>query len=139
MIVDKLSLLLVATTAIILTGAIVIFFAESGHPDSQITTLLDAVWWTVSTVTTVGYGDIVPVTDVGKIVAIFYMIFGIAVLGTFLSVLGTRFYRRRFEKDEKEFSIVQKKFFDRMDILEKNQEKFENDLRELIDKLKQNS
>jgi len=139
MIVDKLSLLLVVATAIILTGAIVIFFAESGHPDSQITTLLDAVWWTVSTVTTVGYGDIVPVTDVGKIIAVFYMIFGISILGIFLSVLGTRFYRLRFEKDEKDFSIVQKKFFDRIDILEKNQEKFGNDLRDLIDKLKQNS
>ena len=139
MIVDKLSYLMVGTTAIILMGAIVIFIAESDHPDSQITTLLDAVWWTVSTVTTVGYGDIVPVTDMGKIIAIFYMIFGIAVLGIFLSVLGTRFYRNRFEKEEKEFSIVQKKFFDRMEILEKNQEKFGNDLRELIGKLKQNS
>ena len=139
MIVDKLSILLVATTAIILIGALAIFFVESGHPDSQITTLLDAVWWTVSTVTTVGYGDIVPITSVGKIIAVFYMIFGITILGIFLSVLGTRFYRLRFEKDEKEFSIVQKKFFDRMDILEKNQEKFKNDLRELIDKLKQNS
>ena len=139
MIVDKLSYLMVGTTAIILMGAIVIFIAESDHPDSQITTLLDAVWWTVSTVTTVGYGDIVPVTDMGKIIAIFYMIFGIAVLGIFLSVLGTRFYRNRFEKEEKEFSIIQKKFFDRMEILEKNQEKFGNDLRDLIDKLKQNS
>ncbi len=49
--------------------------------------MLDAVWWTVATVTTVGYGDVVPVTDTGKIVAIFYMFFGIGVLALFLSVL----------------------------------------------------
>ena len=139
MIVDKLAILLVATTGIILLGAVAIFIIESDHPDSQINTLLDALWWTVATVTTVGYGDILPVTDVGKIVALFYMVFGISVLGILLSTLGTRFYRRRLETDEKEFTIIQKKFLDRMEALEKNQEKLGNDVRELIDQLKQNS
>ena len=138
MIVDKLAILLVATTGIILMGAIAIFIIESDHPDSQINTLLDALWWIVATVTTVGYGDILPVTDVGKIMGLFYMVFGISILGILLSTLGTRFYRRRFEKDEKDFTIVQKKFFDRMETLEKNQEKLGNDVRELIDQLKQN-
>ncbi len=139
MIVDKLAILLVATTGIILLGAFAIFIIESGHPDSQINTLLDALWWTVATVTTVGYGDTLPVTDVGKIVGLFYMVFGISILGILLSTLGTRFYRRRFEKDENEFTITQKKFFDRMEALEKNQEKLGNDIRDLIDKLKQSS
>jgi len=87
-------------------------------------------------VTTVGYGDIVPVTDSGKIVAIFFMFFGIGVLAIFLSVLGTMFYKRRFEKEEKEISHAQRLILDRMDDLEKNQEKLQKDLRELIDKLK---
>jgi len=134
--VDKLAILLISATAIILVGSTVIFLIESAHPDSQITTLLDTLWWTVATVTTVGYGDIVPVTVAGKIMAIFFMLSGISILGIFLSVLGTRFYKRRFEKDEKEFSIVQKKFFDRMAVLEKNQETLQKDLRDLIDRLK---
>ena len=133
---DKLAILLISTTAIILVGSTAIFLIESGHPDSQITTLLDALWWTVSTVTTVGYGDIVPVTVAGKIMAIFFMLSGISILGVFLSVLGTRFYKRRFEKDEKEFSTVQKKFFDRMEVLEKNQKTLQKDLRDLVDQLK---
>ena len=139
MIVDKLAILLVATTGIILLGAVAIFIIESDHPDSQINTLLDALWWTVATVTTVGYGDILPVTDVGRIMGLFYMVFGISILGVLLSTLGTRFYRRRIEKDEQDFTIIQKKFFDRMETLEKNQEKLGNDVRELIDQLKQNS
>jgi len=37
----------------------------------------DAIWWSIATVTTVGYGDISPITDLGKIIAVFLMIFGI--------------------------------------------------------------
>ena len=131
------SLLLVAAGTIVI-GSFVIYFVESPHSDSQINSMLDAVWWTVATVTTVGYGDIVPVSDTGKIVAIFFMFFGIGTLGIFLSVLGTQFYKRRFEKEEKEISHAQKLILDRMDDLEKNQEKLQKDLRELIDKLKEN-
>ena len=106
-------------------------------PGSQINSGLDAVWWTVSTVSTVGFGDIVPVTDAGKIMAIFFMIFGISILGIFLSVSGTRFYKRQFEKDKKEISKIQEKYFQRMNDLEKNQKELQKDLRELIEKLKQ--
>ena len=135
---NKLLYLLLTAAAVIIIGSLVIFYVESSHPDSQINSMLDAVWWTVATVTTVGYGDIVPVTDAGKVVAIFFMFFGIGTLGVFLSVLGTRFYKRKFEKEEKEISHAQKLILDRMDDLEKNQEKLQKDLKGLIDGLKGN-
>jgi len=135
---NKLFYLLLAAAGIIVIGSFVIFSVESQHPDSQINSMLDAIWWTVSTVTTVGYGDIIPVTDAGKIVAIFFMFFGIGVLGIFLSVLGTQFYKRRFEKEEKDISHAQRLILDRMNDLEKNQEKLQKDLRDLIDELKGN-
>jgi len=132
---NKLFYLLFVAAGTIVVGSFVIFSVESQHPDSQINSMLDAIWWTVSTVTTVGYGDIVPVTDTGKIVAIFFMFFGIGVLAIFLSVLGTMFYKRRFEKEEKEISHAQRLILDRMDDLEKNQEKLQKDLKELIEKM----
>jgi len=119
---NKLFYLLFTAAGIIVIGSFVIFSVESQHPDSQINSMLDAVWWTVATVTTVGYGDIVPVTDTGKIVAIFFMFFGIGVLAIFLSVLGTQFYKRRFETEEREFTDYQKLVLQRIDDLEKNQE-----------------
>ena len=134
---NKLFYLLFTAAGTIVIGSFVIFSVESQHPDSQINSMLDAVWWTVATVTTVGYGDIVPVTDTGKIVAIFFMFFGIGVLAIFLSVLGTQFYKRRFETEEREFTDYQKLVLQRIDDLEKNQEKLQKDLRDLIDKHKE--
>jgi len=133
---NKLFFLLLTAAGTIVIGSFVIYSVESQHPDSQINTMLDAVWWTVATVTTVGYGDIVPVTETGKIVAIFYMFFGIGVLAIFLSVLGTQFYKNRFAKEEKEISHAQKLILDRMNDLEKNQKRLQRDLRDLIEKIK---
>jgi voltage-gated potassium channel len=128
--------LLVTAAGIIIFGSFLIFSIESQHPDSEINSMIDAAWWTVATVTTVGYGDVVPVTDIGKIVAIFYMFFGIGILALFLSVLGTQFYKRRFEKEGKEISHAQKLILERMNDLEKNQKNLQKDLRDLIETLK---
>ena len=64
------------------------------------------------------------------------MFFGIGVLAIFLSVLGTQFYKRRFETEEREFTDYQKLVLQRIDDLEKNQEKLQKDLRDLVDQLK---
>jgi voltage-gated potassium channel len=50
-------------------GAIGLFLVEGTVPDSKITNIGDAFWWAIVTVTTVGYGDIYPVTTEGKIIA----------------------------------------------------------------------
>ncbi len=133
---NKLFYLLFAAAGVIVIGSVVMYLVESPHPDSQINSMLDAIWWTVATSTTVGYGDIIPVTETGKIIAIFYMFFGIGMLGLCISVLGTSFYKKRFEKEEKEITHAQKLILDRMDDLEKNQEKLQKDLRDLVDQLK---
>ncbi len=49
----------------------------SGNPDIQIRKGLEAVWWLIVTITTVGYGDYVPKTDVGRVIAMFTIIFGV--------------------------------------------------------------
>ena len=134
---NNLYYLVFVAAGIVIAGSIAMYYVESGQENSQINSYLDALWWTIATITTVGYGDTIPVSDVGKIIAMFYMIFGIAVLAIFLSVLGTKFYQRRFEKEEKKISHAQKLILDRIDDLEKNQEKLQNDLKEIIEKLKE--
>lgn len=100
--VNKTIALFIASGLVILVGTIVMYNIESQVPNSKIKTLLDALWWCVSAVTTVGYGDIVPVSVIGRIVAIFYMFFGISMIAILLSVITTTFYKKRFEKEERE-------------------------------------
>jgi len=58
-------------------------------PHSPIQTLTDAFWWSLSTVTTVGYGDVYPVTGAGKALGVVLMVFGIATLGGFISLVSS--------------------------------------------------
>ena len=101
-VMNKTVSLFIASGLIILLGTIVTYNVESQVPNSKIKTLLDALWWCVATVTTVGYGDIVPVSNIGRVVALFYMFFGISMIAILLSVITNTFYKRRFEKEERE-------------------------------------
>jgi voltage-gated potassium channel len=65
---------------VIAAGGTMTWAFERGHPDGQIGSLVDGVWWAVVTSTTVGYGDMVPVTPEGRGVAVLLMLVGIALL-----------------------------------------------------------
>lgn len=83
----------VAITTVILVvfaGAIVILELETS-PDSNIRNASDALWWSISTVTTVGYGDRFPVTDAGRLFAALLMLVGIGVYGTITGLFATWF------------------------------------------------
>lgn len=54
---------------------------ERESPDGNIRTLGDAVWWSFTTMTTVGYGDHAPTTGLGRVIAVGLMLSGIALLG----------------------------------------------------------
>lgn len=92
--------LIIAAGLVILVGTIVMYNIESKVPNTQIKTYLDSLWWCVATVTTVGYGDIVPVSNLGRIVAIFYMFFGISMISLMFFVITNTFYRRRYDEVE---------------------------------------
>ena len=71
-------------------GATFYYYAENWR-------YLDAVYFSAYTMTTVGYGDIVPKTDAGKIFTIFYMFAGVAIALCGLSVIAAHFVEVREE------------------------------------------
>jgi len=101
-----------------------IYLIESPHEDAQITNLIDAFWWASATVTTVGYGDVVPVTEIGRLLGIALMFVGISIIGTFISALGAQLIGSRLKKHESlessTKSLIIKKIND-IENLEKNE------------------
>jgi voltage-gated potassium channel len=90
----------VISVLVIGSSGIGIYLIESPHEDAQITNLLDAFWWVSATVTTVGYGDVVPVTEIGRLMGIALMFVGIAIIGTFISAFGAMLIGSRLKKHE---------------------------------------
>ncbi|WP_017584385.1 potassium channel family protein [Nocardiopsis valliformis] len=90
----RVSLYVAATSALtIFVGAITVLDAEQDVPGANITEFGDALWWSVVTVTTVGYGDYYPVTTEGRLVAVGLMLIGIALVGVLTAAVASWFIR----------------------------------------------
>jgi len=89
-----------STLMLIFVGSLAVFDAERDHRGATIRSFGDAVWWACSTITTVGYGDMIPVTITGRCIAVAMMVAGIALLGTVTATLASWIVERVAEEDE---------------------------------------
>jgi voltage-gated potassium channel len=64
----------------IITSAVAFTIVEDVGQGQRINSFFDALWWSISTITTVGYGDIYPITGIGRAIAAFTMVVGITTL-----------------------------------------------------------
>lgn len=78
-----------ASGLLVYIGALAMYDAEKGAPDASIQSFGDAGWWAIVTITTVGYGDLSPVTTTGRVIAVALMVGGIALLGTVTATLAS--------------------------------------------------
>ena len=60
--------------------------------------LLDSLYFTVMTITTIGFGDFVPLTDAGKIFTMFFSFFGIAAAFYFLGLIGREVFKKHISE-----------------------------------------
>lgn len=82
-------------------GALVVYHHEADAPGSTIRTFGDSVWWACATLTTVGYGDVTPVTPVGRVTAVGLMACGVALLGAVTGSFSSWLIQAFTREDEK--------------------------------------
>ena len=90
--------LLVYALGMVVIAATVVTTAERGH--DTIDSFPDALWWSIVTVTTVGYGDMTPVTTAGRAMAVFLMLTGIGLFGGLTANLASAMVRSENDVEE---------------------------------------
>jgi voltage-gated potassium channel len=74
---------------VLVTSSVLVLTYESASPDASILTGQDALWYSIVTITTVGYGDFYPVTPGGRLAATFIMFSGVGIIGALSSILAS--------------------------------------------------
>lgn len=97
-----------AVALTLFVAALAVLDAERGAEKANITTFGDAMWWATTTATTVGYGDLFPVTTEGRWVAVGLMVAGIALIGLVTAALAAWFVERlsRVQQAEDETRVA---------------------------------
>ena len=82
-----------AAIVVLEVAAILIIGAEAKSLQANIQDANDALWWTIVTMATVGYGDKYPVTFSGRVIGVFVMIVGVGLFSVLTSFLAQWFFR----------------------------------------------
>ncbi|SFV64736.1 cAMP-dependent Kef-type K+ transport system [hydrothermal vent metagenome] len=91
---------------VIFISSVLIYVMEANQPNSQINSLYEAVYWAIVTISTVGYGDITPISEEGRFVALLVIGSGVAVLAFTTSLFVSAFTEKLDEI--KEIKTVEK-------------------------------
>ena len=84
---------------LIYTSSLAVFDKERYLPRATINSFGKAIWWSITTVTTVGYGDVYPVTNTGRVIAVLLMIGGISLVGVVTAALASWIIQRVAEEE----------------------------------------
>lgn len=93
---------------VIITGAVVILLFEYKNTDSNIKNVFDAIWWSLVTITTVGYGDLVPITFWGRIIGIIFILMGFILFSIFTAFIASSFIDRKIKEGRGMSNIKEK-------------------------------
>ncbi len=87
---------------VVTVGSILIVLVESNAPGGNILTGDDAVWWSVVTIATVGYGDRFPTTPLGRLIGVAMIVMGVSLFSVLTSFIASGFVSRRRSVEQKD-------------------------------------
>jgi voltage-gated potassium channel len=119
---DETTLLGTALIAIFVVffSSLIIFRLESKAPSGNIVSGVDALWWAIVTISTVGYGDIYPITNPGRVVATLVIIVGVALFSVFTSYLASTFLTQRTREQEQALKEIKVELGEIKELLKNN-------------------
>jgi len=100
---------------VVVGGGTALWLVEGQRPDSTIRSWGDALWWSLTTLTTVGYGDHVPVTTTGRLIAAGVMVAGVAVIGAVAAIVTLMVALRVAREEEMAFEAAAETLEQRLD------------------------
>ncbi|MBN2306496.1 ion transporter [Candidatus Peregrinibacteria bacterium] len=83
-----LQIYFIAMFSVVTIFSTLVYYAEKGVEGTAFTSIPHSMWWCIVTITTVGYGDMYPVTVLGRIIAAVTMLCGLALFGMLMNVIG---------------------------------------------------
>ncbi len=101
---------------VVLGGATSLWLVEGKRPDSTVRSWGDALWWSLTTLTTTGYGDHVPVTTTGRLIAAGVMVAGVAVIGAVAAIVALGVTLRVVREEELAFEEAAESLEQRLDL-----------------------
>lgn len=101
---SELAVKLFGYTAIfIIMFALAIYSVESSEPGAMIRDLPTAYWWMFTTLATVGYGDVYPVTGIGRVIAVVVMLYGVGMVAVATGALASWIIEKIGGREEQEY------------------------------------
>ncbi len=112
-----------------LTSAFIFYVVESAGGSGSVKSFWDSLWWALATITTVGYGDVVPETPAGRVIGAVTMLVGIGVYSAFIGLVAATLTQISRAQRDPELEDIKSKV-DRLESLS------ERELEELVDSIK---
>ena len=99
---EEIALFGVVTLMLLYLSAVGIYYFEHAAQPEAFKSVIHSLWWAVTTLTTVGYGDVYPITAGGKIFTFFMLMIGLGIVAVPAGLLASALSKARMEEQEEE-------------------------------------